>query len=170
MCHATLASPTAKTALPNMGLTVKRGRLARRELPPPHWMIRCESGQRKARRQRASCAFASRGTSRPSLPNRMKKSKKRWSQRVTEQSDALDLEEGIFNLTGPKRIALSLKHSAELSHRRKSDPYRSAMSMLNFLYQSRWDEIIRGPPGLFGKGQGRVAQGIPPTSLDRTLL
>jgi hypothetical protein len=62
----------------------------------------------------------------------MKKSKKRWSQRVTEQSDALDLEEGVFNLTDPKRIALSLKHSAEHSHRHKSDPYRSAMSMLTF--------------------------------------
>jgi Protein of unknown function (DUF3175) len=61
-----------------------------------------------------------------------KKDTKRWSQEVTENSDALDLEEGVFKLKNPKRIALSLKRSAERSHRRKSDPYRSAMSMLTF--------------------------------------
>jgi Protein of unknown function (DUF3175) len=57
---------------------------------------------------------------------------KRWSQEVTEHSDALDLEKGVFTLKDPKAIAESLKHSAEASERRKSDPYRSAMSMLNF--------------------------------------
>jgi hypothetical protein len=57
---------------------------------------------------------------------------KRWSQHVTETSDALDLKEGVFKLTDPKRIASSLKASAERSERRKSDPYRSAMSMLTF--------------------------------------
>ena len=57
---------------------------------------------------------------------------KRWSQEVTEHSNALDLEKGVFTLKDPKRIALSLKRSAEESHRRKSDPYRSAMSMLTF--------------------------------------
>jgi uncharacterized protein DUF3175 len=57
---------------------------------------------------------------------------KRWSQRVTEQSDALDLEQGVFTKDDPKTIARSLKRSAERSHRRKSDPYRSAMSMLTF--------------------------------------
>jgi hypothetical protein len=57
---------------------------------------------------------------------------KRWSQEVTEYSDALDLEKGVFTLKDPKEIAVSLKHSAEASERRKSDPYRSAMSMLNF--------------------------------------
>jgi hypothetical protein len=60
------------------------------------------------------------------------KSPKRWSQEVTEHSDALDLEKGVFALKDPKKIASSLKRSAEQSHRRKSDPYRSAMSMLNF--------------------------------------
>ncbi len=57
---------------------------------------------------------------------------KRWSQDVTEHSDALDLEESVFTLTDPHRIALSLKRSAERSRRRKSGPYRSAMSMLVF--------------------------------------
>jgi hypothetical protein len=57
---------------------------------------------------------------------------KRWSQHVTETSDALDLKHDVFKLTDPKKIAQSLKRSAEHSDRRKSDPYRSAMSMLTF--------------------------------------
>jgi hypothetical protein len=56
----------------------------------------------------------------------------RWSQHVTETSDALDLAPDVFRLTDPKRIAQSLKRSAEHSERRKSEPYRSAMSMLVF--------------------------------------
>lgn len=56
----------------------------------------------------------------------------RWSQRVTETSNALDLEPGVFTLTDPREIALSLKRSAEASTRRKADPFCSAMSMLNF--------------------------------------
>jgi len=58
--------------------------------------------------------------------------RKRWSQRVTEESNALDLEKDVFNKSNPRSIALSLKRSAEQSRRRKSDPYRSAMSMLTF--------------------------------------
>lgn len=56
----------------------------------------------------------------------------RWSQRVTRESDALDLEQGVFTLTSPKQIAASLKRSAEQSSRRKASPYRSALSMLTF--------------------------------------
>ena len=56
----------------------------------------------------------------------------RWSQAVTRNSNALDLEPGVFTFTDPRRIAESLKRSAELSDRRKADPYRSAMSMLTF--------------------------------------
>jgi len=61
-----------------------------------------------------------------------KASKKFWSHDVTEQSDALDLEPGVFTLKDPKKIAASLKRSAEASTRRKTDPFRSAMSMLVF--------------------------------------
>ena len=61
-----------------------------------------------------------------------KPSPKRWSQDVTEHSRALDLEHGVFSLKDPKRIAGSLKRSAEASKRRKADPFRSAMSMLVF--------------------------------------
>jgi len=60
------------------------------------------------------------------------KAKRYWSARVTKESDALDLKRGVFSLSDPKRIAASLKRSAERSRRRKSDPYRSALSMLTF--------------------------------------
>ncbi len=56
----------------------------------------------------------------------------KWSAEVTEHSDAMDLEEGVFEKDDPHAIALSLKRSAEKSHRRKSEPYQSAMSMLTF--------------------------------------
>src|SRR5262245_1742704 len=61
----------------------------------------------------------------------MRRGGRRWSQGVTERSDALDLERGVFT-RGPAGIARSLKRSAERSRRRKSDAYRSAMSMLTF--------------------------------------
>jgi predicted N-acetyltransferase YhbS len=56
----------------------------------------------------------------------------RWSQEVRRHSDALDLERDVFKQRDPKRIARSLKRSAERSARRKSSPFRSAMSMLTF--------------------------------------
>lgn len=56
----------------------------------------------------------------------------RWSQKVTKSSDSLDLEQGVFAQEDPREIARSLRKSAEDSERRKSDPYRSAMSMLTF--------------------------------------
>jgi hypothetical protein len=65
------------------------------------------------------------------MPQRRARSK-RWSQHVTQTSNALDLERGVFSKASPRSIAQSLKRSAERSRRRKSDPYRSAMSMLTF--------------------------------------
>jgi hypothetical protein len=62
----------------------------------------------------------------------MATSKKRWSRDVTQTSDALTLEEGVFAKSDAREIARSLKRSAERSKRRKADPYRSAMSMLTF--------------------------------------
>ena len=61
-----------------------------------------------------------------------KATSKRWSQRVTKESDALDLQRGVFKLTSARKIAASLKASAEHSTRRKSGAYRSALSMLTF--------------------------------------
>ncbi len=67
-----------------------------------------------------------------SAARRSRRPRKRWSQQVTKHSNALDLEGGVFAQRDPRKIARSLKRSAERSHRRKSDPYRSAMSMLTF--------------------------------------
>lgn len=92
---------------------------------------------------------------------------KRWSQRVTESSDALDLEPGVFTYDDPRRIAKSLKRSAERSRRRKADPFRSAMSMLTFymnragnklptVQRNRLEEAKDELRDLFGKPRQRV--------------
>jgi len=73
-----------------------------------------------------------------------KSSSKRWSQRVTRESDALDLKRGVFKLTSAKKIAASLKRSAEHSKRRRADPYRSALSMLTF-YINRAGKTLPRP-------------------------
>jgi hypothetical protein len=67
--------------------------------------------------------------------------RKKWSQHVTETSDALDLKKGVFAERDPRRIARSLKRSAEHSERRKSNPYRSAMSMLSFYINRAGDTL-----------------------------
>ena len=67
--------------------------------------------------------------------------KKKWSHEVTEHSDALALEPEVFKSDDPREIAKSLKKSAEESHKRKSEPYRSAMSMLYLLHQPRRQEF-----------------------------
>lgn len=64
------------------------------------------------------------------------KGTKRWSAKVTKKSNALDLENGVFKLKDPEKIAESLKKSADKSNRRKTSPFQSAMSMLNF-YENR---------------------------------
>jgi len=60
------------------------------------------------------------------------KNGRKWSASVMQRSDALDLESGVFKKGSARQVALSLKRSAQSSHRRKSSPFRSAMSMLNF--------------------------------------
>lgn len=62
----------------------------------------------------------------------MSQANKKWSGEVTRKSNALDLEQGVFTFDDPKRIAMSLKRSADESTRRKAPPFESAMSMLNF--------------------------------------
>lgn len=71
----------------------------------------------------------------------MAKSDDRWSQDVTDNSDSLDLEEGVFKKDDPREIAKSLKASAEASDRKKSSPYRSAMSMLTFYMNRAGDQL-----------------------------
>lgn len=81
---------------------------------------------RSARRTRAGGSQAASGAkARPTT-------RARWSRRVMQTSNALDLESGVFTKRSPRAIALSLKRSAESSRRRKSEPFRSAMSMLVF--------------------------------------
>src|ERR1043166_8894374 len=86
----------------------------------------------RGRNNEAPCSFPfpipmSRGTKKSSRDGG-----RRWSARVTQQSNALDLQPKVFKSTNPRRIALSLKRSAQTSKRRKGTPYQSAMSMLNF--------------------------------------
>ena len=69
---------------------------------------------------------------RPAHKAGARKSPRRWSGEVTRRSDALDLARGVFTWKNPRRIASSLKRSAEQSRRRKADPHRSALSMLTF--------------------------------------
>ena len=72
-----------------------------------------------------------------------KKSNKRWSQDVTDNSDAMDLKNGVFKQDSAQKIAHSLKQSAEQSDRRKTSPFQSAMSMLTF-YINRAGKQLSG--------------------------
>ena len=85
---------------------------------------RAAKGRKNSKRKAA--------TARARKTGRRKTGSKRWSQRVTRESDALDLQGGVFTQRDPKRIAASLKRSAERSSRRKAGAYRSAISMLTF--------------------------------------
>lgn len=76
--------------------------------------------------------------------SRSTRSHRKWSQQVTDTSDALDLKQGVFKQKDPKKIASSLKSSADHSDRRKSDPYRSAMSMLTFYINRAGDTLPKG--------------------------
>jgi len=95
------------------------------------------ASSRKAAPRKSARKAAHKATARKASPARRKSatakpSPKRWSQRVTQESDALDLKGGVFKLTSAKKIAASLKRSAEHSSRRKTGAYRSALSMLTF--------------------------------------
>jgi uncharacterized protein DUF3175 len=95
---------------------------------------RVKKRARKSARKSTARKAAARATTTPkkSPAKRKAPSPKRWSQRVTQESDALDLKRGVFTLRDPKEIAASLKRSAERSSRRKAGAYRSALSMLTF--------------------------------------
>jgi Protein of unknown function (DUF3175) len=80
---------------------------------------------------RLSARRSQRKTSRRKSARRASRGR-RWSAQVTRESDALDLDRGVFTRRDPKAIAASLKRSAQRSRRRKADPYRSALSMLTF--------------------------------------
>jgi hypothetical protein len=83
---------------------------------------------------------------------------KRWSQRVTETSNALDLEEGVFSWDDPRRIARSLKWSADHSDRRKSSSFHSAMSMLNFYVNRAGRNLPRKQREILEKAKEELRQ------------
>jgi hypothetical protein len=98
----------------------------KKDAPMVRSTVRHKASPRKAAARKASSRKSSR------RPTSRRSGARYWSGRVTRESDALDLEEGVFTWNDPKRIAVSLKRSAEQSHQRKADPYRSALSMLVF--------------------------------------
>ena len=99
---------------------------------------KAKASRRSSKRMRKKTA--SKATAR----GRARRPAERWSQRVTRESDALDLERGVFTLHDPKRIATSLKRSAEQSSRRKAGAYRSALSRLT-LYINRAGRNLSKP-------------------------
>jgi hypothetical protein len=81
---------------------------------------------------------------------------KRWSRKVAETSNALNLEPGVFTWRDPKRIARSLKRSADRSERRKTTPFASAMSMLNFYLNRAGRKIPGDQRAILEKSKGQL--------------
>ena len=81
---------------------------------------------------------------------------RRWSGEVTRRSNALDLEAKVFNKRNPRRIALSLKGSAEASRRRKAAPYQSAMSMLSFYINRAGANLSRTQKSVLLRAKGEL--------------
>ena len=86
------------------------------------------------------------------------KRKEKWSADVTKHSNAMDLEEDVFKSDDPKKIAASLKRSAEHSHRRKSEPYRSAMSMLTFYINRAGKNLPAGRKKVLDKAKDELRE------------
>jgi len=80
----------------------------------------------------------------------------RWSQDVTDRSDALDLEDDVFTWEDPARVAASLKRSAEASDRRKGSAYRSAMSMLTFYVNRAGSQLTDERRDVLGRAKGEL--------------
>ena len=84
------------------------------------------------------------------------KSKKYWSADVIKHSNALDLDHDVFKSTSSRKIAASLKHSAEQSSRRKGTPYQSAMSMLNFYINRAGKNVGEGRKRVLERAKGEL--------------
>jgi hypothetical protein len=107
-----------------------------------HWLCNV-SDMARAQKTGSKTSASSTKKAKPSRAKRKRSATKKWSQRVTQTSDAMDLEPSVFKRDA-RAIAASLKRSAERSRRRKSPPYRSAMSMLTF-YVNRGGRNISAP-------------------------
>jgi Protein of unknown function (DUF3175) len=117
MANARKTAPSRKTAT---------RKTARKTTAKKTTARKAGSARRTSTAKKSSKKPSKKSSSKSSTPP------KRWSQRVTKESDALDLKRGVFTLTDPRKIAASLKRSAEHSSRRKTGAYRSALSMLTF--------------------------------------
>lgn len=96
------------------------------------------------------------GAKRKAAGRKSAKKTRRWSARVTQRSDALDLESKVFKSRDARRIALSLKRSAERSRRRKATPYQSAMSMLNFYINRAGENLPARDRRLLERAKGEL--------------
>src|SRR5437870_13036232 len=96
----------------------------------------------------------------PSMSARKKRpaKSKRWSAKVTKHSNALDLEPKVFRSRSPRKIALSLKLSAERSERRKAKPYQSAMSMLNFYINRAGKNLPKTMKRMLERAKGELRE------------
>ena len=95
--------------------------------------------------------------SRPRKKSAAKKNtKKKWSAGVTQNSDALDLQKGVFTSSDPKKVARSLERSAEQSKRKKGTPYQSAMSMLNFYINRAGKNLPAGKKKVLTKAKDEL--------------
>ncbi len=88
------------------------------------------------------------------------KPQKNWSAKVTRESRALDLEQGVFTWKEPEKIARSLKRSAEVSTARKSDPYRSAMSMLSFYINRAGKSLPKDRREILNDAKARTQEAV----------
>ncbi|PDT27216.1 hypothetical protein CO660_24370 [Rhizobium sp. L9] len=86
----------------------------------------------------------------------MANSKKKWSQDVTEHSNAMDLKEGVSKSDDPKEIARSIERSAEERDRRKSSPFRAAMSMLTFYINRAGEQLSKKRRGTLEKAKDEL--------------
>jgi hypothetical protein len=98
----------------------------------PGLSLMAATAQRVSKRGRSAPRSTQRRKSAARKKPRSKQAGRRWSRQVTEHSDALTLDKGVFTLKDARRIASSLRRSALRSRRRKADAFRSALSMLNF--------------------------------------
>ena len=121
-CYTALVSPLARGMLPSGAMTISSA------------TRKSSRGTTHGRggRSRAHRAPGARRTRHATSRGHAKPGAKKWSQRVTQSSNALDLERGVFTLPTPTAVAESLKRSALRSRRRKAPAYQSAMSMLTF--------------------------------------
>jgi hypothetical protein len=87
-----------------------------------------------------------------------KKRSRWWSARVTQKSDALDLQSNIFKSNDPSKIAHSLKRSAEKSNRKKGTPFQSALSMLNFYINRAGSKLSAAKKSVLKRSKNKLRE------------